>query len=62
MQRMFKINGYFSVICFQALAMADALSEITEANFFGPIADKTLSISSLSTLAVWLTSDKLHNE
>jgi hypothetical protein len=43
---------YFSEMCFRALEIADALSETTAANFFGPIAVKTRSISSSRVLAV----------
>ena len=41
MHRIFKMCGYFSEICFRALAMTAALSETMAENFFDPIADKT---------------------
>lgn len=51
-QRMFKMCGYFSDICFRALEMADALSVTIAANLFDPTADNTRSISFSRTLAV----------
>jgi len=59
---MFKIYEYFSEICLRAFAIADALSEITAINFFGPIADNTRSISFSRRSAVCLTADKSRNE
>ena len=40
-QRIFKIYGYFSEICFRAFEIADALSVTIAANFLVPTAVNT---------------------